>query len=293
MKPLDLPAIFKSDAEDIIKAREDAIRIHGTNIRAAGDEIELSVRDYLIRMLPPRYYVSQGHLIDKNGNASSQLDVIVSDNFNLPSLMTTKDGTRYIPIDSVYSVGEIKSTYYHANKPIEAFSEKIKDIKENLYHPDILNTAYEGVNDDTLVRDIILDKGNRILNQIFYFAIFVSSGDFKLEDISKHYTNQEIKFLPNLVVLLNKGILLRASFQNDRFKFNLHPEDPKNEEEDWFICPIIGADSGSIEGNHLGFLYYSLMEHLANSYLDPPSLEGYLSRLMIGRKSQTQKITPP
>ena len=112
MKTLDIPAIFKSDADEIIKCREDAIRIHGTNIRAAGNETEMCFRDYLRRMLPPRYYVAQGHLLDMYGNASSQLDIIISDNFNLPSLQTTKDGTRYIPIDSVYSVGEIKSSYY-------------------------------------------------------------------------------------------------------------------------------------------------------------------------------------
>jgi hypothetical protein len=112
MKTLDIPAIFKSDADDIIKCREDAIRIHRSDNRAAGNEVEMCVRDYFHRMLPPRYYVTQGHLIDISGNVSSQLDVIVSDNFNLPSLQTTKDGTGYIPIDSVYYCGEIKSTYY-------------------------------------------------------------------------------------------------------------------------------------------------------------------------------------
>lgn len=272
MKKLDIPAIFKSDADDIIKSREDAIRIHGTNIRAAGDEVEMSVRDYLHRMLPPRYYVSQGHLLDKFGNASSQLDVIVSDNFNLPSLMTTKDGTRYIPIDSVYSVGEIKSTYYKPSKPIEALSGTIKDIRENLHHLDIINTAREGIKDDTLLRDMVLGKENRVLNRIFFFAIFVDVGDFEFEDISSFYANQDVKYLPNLVVILNKGAILRASFLDETFDINRYPEEPKKEHEDWYFCPFPGTDSGSLEGNHLGFLYYSLVEHLANSYLEPPSL---------------------
>jgi len=92
-KKLDIPAIFKSDADDIIKARETALQIHGTDIRAAGNEIEVSIREYFKRMLPPRYYVTHGHLIDINGETSSQLDIIIADNFNIPSLMTTKDGT--------------------------------------------------------------------------------------------------------------------------------------------------------------------------------------------------------
>ena len=285
MKTLDIPAIFKSDAEDIIKCRENAIRVHSTDIRAAGNEVEMCVRDYLHRMLPPRYYVSQGHLIDIYGNASSQLDVIVSDNFNLPSLMTTKDETSYIPIDSVYSVGEIKSTYYKSSKPIEALSGTIKDIRENLHHSDILNTIYEGIKADTLLRDIALAKGNKVLNRIFFFAIFVDGGNFEFEDVSSFYASQDLRHLPNLVVILNKGAILRASFLDETFKFNFYPEDIKKEEEDWYYCPFPGVENGSLEGNHLGFLYYSLVEHLVNSFLEPPSLKYYLQKLMIGRKS--------
>ena len=291
MKTLDIPAIFKSDADEIIKCREDAIRTHVTNIRAAGNEVEMCIRDYLCRMLPPRYYVAQGHLIDIFGNTSSQLDVILSDNFNLPSLQTTKDGTKYIPIDSVYSVGEIKSTYYKSKKPIEAFSKVIKDIRENLHHSDILNTAYEGIKSDTLFRDIVLAKENRVLNRIFFFAIFVDSGNFEFEDIVSFYSSCDIKFLPNAIVILNKGLILRASFLDETYSFNHYPEEPKREQEDWYYCPIPGVESGSLEGNHLGYLYYALVEHLANSYLEPPSLKHYLQKLLIGRKSLIQKIS--
>jgi len=273
MIPLNIPAIFKSDANDMIKSREDAIRIHGTNIRAAGDEVEMSVRDYLLRMLPPRYYVAQGHLVDVSGNASSQLDVIISDNFNLPSLQTTKDGTRYIPIDSVYTVGEIKSTYKKSNRPIETFSGTIKDISENLQHLEILNTAYEGVNTDTLLRDATLEKNNRVLNRIFYFCIFINGGDFHFEDISSFYSSQPPKQLPNIVVILDKGLILRASILGPSIVINRYPEDSRNDQEDWYFVPFSNENGGSLEGNHLGYLYYTIVEHLVNSYLEPPSLK--------------------
>ncbi|MHB8857424.1 MAG: DUF6602 domain-containing protein [Bellilinea sp.] len=285
MKTLDIPAIFKSDADEIIKCREDAIRIHGTNIRAAGNETEMCFRDYLRRMLPPRYYVAQGHLLDMYGNASSQLDIIISDNFNLPSLQTTKDGTRYIPIDSVYSVGEIKSTYYKSKHPIEAFSETIQDIRENLYHPDILNTAFGGITDETLFRDIVLEKENKVLNRIFFFALFVDGGNFDFEDIKSFYANRDSKHLPNIVIFLNKGVIFRASFLENTLKFYRYPEDSMEDSEDWCYCPFSSVENGSLEGNHLGFLYYMLVEHLANSYLEPPSLKHYVKKLMVGRKS--------
>lgn len=292
MKILDIPAIFKSDADEIIKCREDAFRIHGTNIRAAGNEVEMGLRDYFQRMLPPRYYVSQGHLLDINGNASSQLDVIVSDNFNLPSLQTTKDGTKYIPIDSVYSVGEIKSTYHKSKKPIQSFSKAIQDIRKNLHHPEIVNTAYEGLRNDTLLRDITLAKGNKILNQIFFFEIFVDGGDFEFEDITSFYSKSDVKYLPNVVVILNKGVIFRALFSDENIGFNRYPEEQKNDAEDWYYCPFPGIeDHSSMEGNHLGFLYYVLVEHLANSYLEPPSLKKYLQKLMVGRKSLLKRAS--
>ncbi len=144
MKQLDIPAIFKSDAEDIRRAREIALRVHGHDIRAAGNEIEIAVRNYFKRMLPSRYYVTHGHLIDANGSVSNQLDIIIADNFGLPSLMKTKDDTEYIPIDSVYAIGEIKSTYYKSSKYVQGFSDVLETIKKNLYHEEIANTFYDG-----------------------------------------------------------------------------------------------------------------------------------------------------
>lgn len=291
MNKLDIASIFKSDADDILKARVDSIRIHGSNIRAAGNEVEESIRNYLSRMLPPRYFVSQGHLIDRNGKTSPQLDVIISDNFNIPSLMTTKDGTRYIPIDSVYAVGEIKSTYYKSDKPIEKFIKTIIDVKENLYHEDIVNTVFKGLTNHSLLRDIVLGKKNMVLNRIFFFEFFVDGGNFDLKDVSKLFNEEKIKYLPNIVVILNKGFLLRATIHEESININRYPEDVLNDEDEWYFSPFQGSGNGSLEGNHLGILYNFLIEHLSNSYLEPPTLNYFLSDFMIGRKSQLKKIS--
>ena len=88
---LNLDRIFTSDAKALVGAREKARTVHKSDIRAAGNEVEVAVRDYLRRMLPPRYYVTHGHLIDTAHRVSPQLDVIIVDNFSLPSLLTTKD----------------------------------------------------------------------------------------------------------------------------------------------------------------------------------------------------------
>lgn len=112
MKSLNIPALFKREAKDFQIERENAIIIHGTSdIKAAGNQIEAHIREFFKRMLPKTLYVTHGHLIDCNGVVSPQLDIIIADTSNLPSLMTTKDGTEYIPIESAYAFGEIKSTY--------------------------------------------------------------------------------------------------------------------------------------------------------------------------------------
>lgn len=287
-KKLDISAIFKKDADDIIKAREISIQIHGTDIRAAGNQVEVSVREYFKRMLPSRYYVTHGHLIDVNGETSSQLDIIIADNSNIPSLMTTKDGTEYIPIDSVYAFGEIKSTYYKSEKYIESFSSVISDIKNRLFHEEIPNTAIDGIGNDTLLRDMALAKGNRVLNRIFSFMIFVNGGDFTFEDVAPFYNSQSKDLLPNVSVLLNLGAIIYGTMSENGFAFHRYPEDEKGIEADWFFSPFSENDTGSIEGNHLGYLYYNLLEHLSNSYLEPPSFKNFISQLK-GRKSLLKK----
>lgn len=63
MRSLNIPEIFKREAEDFRKVRQDAITIHGTaDIRAAGNEIEIYVREFFKRMLPKTLYVTHGHL---------------------------------------------------------------------------------------------------------------------------------------------------------------------------------------------------------------------------------------
>jgi hypothetical protein len=48
-----------------------------------------------------------------------------------------------------------------------------------------------------------------------------------------------------------------------KFIFNLYPEDA-NDEESWYFCPFIGDGNSLLKGNHLGFLYYALLDHVVN-----------------------------
>ncbi len=294
MRKLDIPKIFKSEAENIIKTREKAISIHGTgDIKAAGNEVEIEVRKFFKRMLPKNTYVTNGHIIDKEGNISPQLDVIIADNSNIPSLMTTKDETEYIPIESVYAIGEIKSTYYKSNKYFQEFSNTISLIKDKMHYEEIKNTAYMGkIGNNTTMRDIYLGSRNKYLNKLYTFIIFIDKGDFNISDLSDFYSKTKINIIPNCSIILNEGALVYISIKNTIIH-ERYPDQKENDHDyEWNLVPfsIDQDNSGSIEGNHLSFLYYTLINHISNSFLERPDFSQYNAKMMIVRKTKCKKL---
>jgi len=116
---LEIAQVLQRDADEIVSARNDARILHKTNdISTAGSEVERTVRNVLSRKLSKIYYVGHGHIVDSSLETSPQLDVIIVDNFGAPRLFEAKNGTEYFPYESVYAIGEIKTTYYKSQKCI-------------------------------------------------------------------------------------------------------------------------------------------------------------------------------
>lgn len=73
LNKFDNNTFFQQDAEDIFSARKKGKAVHKTsNIDAAGDEIELPIKEIIRKKLPQQYYVGQGHIVDSNLNTSGQ-----------------------------------------------------------------------------------------------------------------------------------------------------------------------------------------------------------------------------
>src|SRR5215469_8893728 len=125
--------VFRSDAADILAAREKARMMHhGHDIDAAGDEVEITVRKVLGRKLPSLYYVGHGHIVDEQLHQSSQLDVIIANNTGTPILFRAENGSEYFPYEGVYAIGEVKSSYDNSRKYIHKFSDTLKGIQDQL-----------------------------------------------------------------------------------------------------------------------------------------------------------------
>lgn len=284
VKQLKLAELFASDASLLVKAREKAKIIHkSADIRAAGNEVEIAVRDYLKRMLPPRYYVTHGHLIDAFGLVSPQLDVIIADNFGLPSLYTTQDGTEYIPVTSVLAVGEVKSTYYSSKTYYEGFHDKLAEISE-LHRPLVENTIFQGLQDSSNLRDVFLGLSNKYLNNLYSFLICVDSGDFDYKKIKPLLASTDVDHLPNVAVFLNKGIIAYGNRQK-LGSFHKYPNEVGSSDYGWCYMDTIAPEEGSIEGVNLSYLYGQLISHLSGSYLERPNVYEYIGNQLIFSKS--------
>ena len=278
IRKLNLSSIFADESAELTKARERAASVHGSgDIRAAGNEVEEAVREFLKRMLPPRYYVTTGHLIDQGGNVSPQLDVIIADNFNLPSLMTTKDGTEYIPTTSALAVGEVKSTYRHADRPYARFSDVLRGIHDEMYRPLIENTAYPTLGPHTTMEHLMIGSSNKFLNHLFAFFLCVGVGDFDFDKIRNTLTRTNTKYLPNATVLLDGGIIAYSYLDgtDQRFAFHKYPSEVSDGNYDW--CFAKGHEPQ--QGSHLAFLYGQLIAHLVNSCLPPANAYPYIQEV--------------
>lgn len=77
---------------------------------AIGDVSEITWEVMLDEFLPGRYQVSRGaFLIDSTGATSTEMDVVIHDNYFHP-LLYNAHARKFIPIESVYGVFEIKQS---------------------------------------------------------------------------------------------------------------------------------------------------------------------------------------
>ena len=282
---LDLVEVFRLDAEGLRRARQKAMQVHPTDIKAAGNQVEEAVRQYLSRMLQRRYHVTSGHLIDSRGHTSPQIDIIISDNFGLSSLLTTNDGTEYVPIESVHAIGEVKSTFHRS----KGYYQKMHDDLEKvslLDRPIVENTAYEGIADNTLLEHMIRASKNRYLNNLFSFLLCVDSGDFDFEDLKPVLRSSDPKLLPSMCVLLDRGVIAYAKKDGAQgFTYSKYPNEVSSEDFDWCFFSASPPPGGSLQGCHLAMLYGSLIDHIVSSDLGPPNVYKYTAQMSCGSRS--------
>ena len=255
--------------------------------------MELEVRSYLARMLPA-YHVTGGHLIDREGLVSPQLDVIIADNSGLPTLFKTQDGTEYVPAESALAIGEVKSTYKHSDHPYEQFSEVLKAIHTTMYRPLIDNTAYGfskvgEMPKDALLRDAVRNNGHRCFNHLYSFLFFVDSGNFATKKLENFVSRTPLRFLPDVMILLNGGVLCYAKESEDALDIMLYPAEGSWREEGYSWQYVPSRDG--LPAIALARLYASLVEHLSGSFVAKAEVSDYVSAFSLFDRRGIQSVT--
>jgi hypothetical protein len=94
--------------------RQQTLLLERTNARevfdhpvAKGDAVEFPWRQVIEEFLPGRYCVDGAFVLDSNGDASDEIDLVIYDRQFSPLLFEEAD-RRYVPAESVYAAFEIK-----------------------------------------------------------------------------------------------------------------------------------------------------------------------------------------
>ena len=287
-KKLKISKLFKREADALIQAREEAIEIHGAkNFPAAGNQVEHAVRDFLKKMLPPRYYVTKGHLIDEEGQVSPQLDVIIADSFNLPSIFKAKDGTEFIPAASAFIIGEVKSTCDRPREYYESFRDTLRQIHQELSRPLVENTARQ-ISGNTTLSHAVISSPHKYMNHLFSFLICVDAGNFDLNKITDILNSSEPNLLPNTAILMsgdNPGVVMYAKYNDKGIGFHKYPIEVMDDGYRWCFIQGKPTSEGSREGIHLASLYGQLFAHLSSSELERANVYSYIKNILAGSKS--------
>ena len=103
---IELGSLFESTQKKMVgefSAIREALDHGGT----LGDETELAWRDFISQLLPSRYHVCDGFVVDADGQRSDQIDIVVFDRHYSPPLFQAGN-VQYVPAEAVYAVFEVK-----------------------------------------------------------------------------------------------------------------------------------------------------------------------------------------
>jgi hypothetical protein len=224
---------------------------------------------------------------------SPQFDVIIADNNATPILFEAENGCQYFPWESVYAVGEIKSTYIKNKRHISAFATSIETLKTGLKRePTPPNYLGNGI---TLGKHFTTDESRPYRNPLFPFIVFFDSGDAKRVDLCREYCTNKDDNLPATAVFLDgkvivKAELLPANGKTRMGNVHLDPIDIVNRPDiHWMHVNYRSASEKGAQA--LVILMLALSNHLNRCVLMTPRINVYLNTVLQSAANQPQPLS--
>lgn len=244
--------MFIYNLEDIAKKLKidfDGVTRQIEHNGVKGSTREDLLKDYLRDLLPNKYSISTGIIIDFNQNQSKQQDFIIHDAFNCPSFFKT-DSNTILPIESVYATIEIKSTLNYDT--LKQSVENIESVRKLHKLPN---------------RNIISNDYNEQYPLGFVFAY---SSDYSLEQIQKKLfeLNKSVdgRHQISIVCVLDKGLIFNV-YKDNLTNFTIIPTNDT----------VLARSDSDIE-NSLYSFYLLMLQYLDNVYIQVPSLIEYAKK---------------
>lgn len=244
--------MFIYNLEDIAKKLKidfDGVTRQIEHNGVKGSAREDLLKDYLRDLLPNKYSISSGIIIDFNQNQSKQQDFIIHDAFNCPSFFKT-DSNTILPIESVYATIEIKSTLNYDT--LKQSVENIESVRKLHKLPN---------------RNIISNDYNEQYPLGFVFAY---SSDYSLEQIQRKLfeLNKSVdgRHQISIVCVLDKGLIFNV-YKDNLTNFTIIPTNDT----------VLARSDSDIE-NSLYSFYLLMLQYLDNVYIQVPSLIEYAKK---------------
>ena len=161
---------------------------------------EEALRRFLRRHLPRRFDVADGFAFDWQGRQSDQLDIVIANPFVAPQF-ETEGGLRLHPIESVLSVGQVRSKL--------TSEAEFLDALDNLASVTSLDRSANGA-------ALCYETGRPIQHtadhrdRVFTFLVITGrslSGDRMRELLLDYALGTECHMWPNAIIALDKFIL--------------------------------------------------------------------------------------
>ena len=125
LEPFDIEGAF-ADQERELAATLARGRRATRQPSIVGDSTEEGWREMLGDFLPGRYGVDSGKVVDSQGHQSEQIDIIIYDTFYSPLMFKIGDDI-FVPVESVYSVFEVKQTLNKSH--LDAAAKKADSVR--------------------------------------------------------------------------------------------------------------------------------------------------------------------
>lgn len=285
MGQLSIKDFFWLDVQKIKSAckQADIIRGDAKNVRTAGDEVEITLRNFFKEKLAPKYDVTTGHVVDHNLKVSPQLDVIIADSIKSPVLATLTDKTQHVFYETVYSIGEVKKSWYD-DTLLEKFSSTIMTIKTELERDDIGKDILECGDNQLKIKGEVTSNPRR--NMLFSFMLFAEKS-VNLKKITNTINATPNEFLPNVIVFIEGGVVVnvnKSMLAQNKVEINLYPELVTKDDGEWIF---IGLDE---ENQRLTYLYLLLLEHLKQTIVATPDIQSYTKKLISIEPSDIRQL---